>query len=297
MGRIGAWTLAAVVAACGGTDGGNGGDAADGATAGADASPAATIDDLVTACVVLGSCEGQGPVECMDDYLPRLRESEIHCLAAAAGDCTAAFACIGLETIDGGCTPGCDGDRAVSCGAVGFATHCPSALFSTGPTCTDAAGSPACGGTAACEGTEAACEGTFLLECQGGVLRGGDCARYGLTCVAAGGFARCTDGTTTPCDGQNYPRCDGDVVVRCESNLEVRHRCAHDVVGCHVLADDPDGYCGLGSDCDPLVDDGSCDGDALTFCAAGIRRTVDCAALGFAGCQPADGLGASRCTP
>ena len=295
-------------AACGGGGGSSGDD--DGGAGAIDAagdrpdageSPPASAAELVAACVSLGSCQGQGPQECIDDHLPRLSGDEIRCLAAAGGDCVAAYGCIGyaMTPTEPSCTAGCDGDNAVMCAAdYRYELDCPGSVISTGPTCAVGTGGAVCAGPGTCAGGDSYCDGTWVLGCQSGIPRGGDCARHGWTCSdLAPGLARCTDGTAIVCDQENYPRCEGSVLVECLSGFEIRQDCAAmaDGVSCHVYPGDADGYCGLGSSCDPILDDGTCDGDVLTFCAAGESRSVDCGDLGFVGCQPA-GPGVSRCT-
>jgi hypothetical protein len=58
-------------------------------------------------------------------------------------------------------------------------------------------------------------------------------------------------------------------------------------------------YCGLGTECDVLNGKRkeTCAGTVLQFCAAGIKRTIDCATLGYKGCA-AGGIDTSgACSP
>jgi hypothetical protein len=63
-----------------------------------------------------------------------------------------------------------------------------------------------------------------------------------------------------------------------------------------VVPRDSTPICGFDEECRSTT---RCSGDVLEFCAAGVRSSLDCRALGFAGCgegsDPFDEVGESRC--
>ena len=212
--------LSVVLAACGSSAT----EPVDGAVA-----PALTADEAVKACVVYGSCMGDGINDCYTDAMPFWTTSEARCTLAAGGDCAAVRACFGMTAvIDASCTTrvtSCDGANLVICGSgVRSTIACPKASLllgaGSGPTCVPASNGSALCGTQACSTASATCTDSVATSCNTtkGVEHSNDCAVRGQSCVngactAAGGGASCTAGT--------LPRCDGASIVRCNSGTEL----------------------------------------------------------------------------
>jgi hypothetical protein len=257
------------------------------------------------AAVVGSSCvSGQRydqPVgaETFFDDMVAMSPEQVRCLAGAGSDCVAASACVGRSLdLEATCERSsaerrCEGDDLVTCTEQGtLRRHCPTDHESAGPTCIDGGGGPECGGAGACVEGEARCEGDFLLRCAddaaGLVWSGEDCARSGWTCVEDGG-AHCADGREVPCADSGAPVChhgeDGDFLIDCRDGFERRLDCSR-LEGAFCVEG---GYqCRLGDECGREPDEAQmeeCDATDLTFCAGGVRASLDCRDLGFPSCD------------
>jgi hypothetical protein len=277
------------VAACGSSSTGDDDDGIDASVA-----PPLTADEATTACVIYGSCMGDGINDCYTDAMPLWSPSEAHCVLAAGGDCTAVRACFGMTAVaDPSCTSKtitCDGTNLVECVDGVRATYsCPNASLllgvGIGPTCIATATGALCG-TATCSTASSTCNGSVLSSCVAskGVLMSLDCAAYGQTCTsgvctAAGGGGACATGTPTTCAGAE--------IVRCSGGVEIRTDCGAIGVDATCYAGSgqtPEPYCGFGSACYPTKGAETCSGSSVVFCGAGVMATVDCTSLGFTGC-------------
>lgn len=127
------------------------------------------------------------------------------------------------------------------------------------------------------------CSGTVAtISANDGVhLR--DCARSYTTCDVHSATG-CADRAPVACDAKGIDRCDGDVKLGCDHNgLVSFHDCSLIHATCVQSA--------TGASCVPKDDAGcelgaqACDGSKLSLCAFGAKVTVDCAELGFAGCN------------
>jgi hypothetical protein len=261
--------------------------------------PPASFDELVSACATLGSCPvpnlASGVQLCLAAQTTRLRPYEIRCLASASSDCARARECVGHPSFaaTGGVTR-CEGAFEITAGeGEELARDCGNALSALGPHCVVGMSGPVCAGSVGtCTPGDFACDGSFAMVCAGSMIMFGlDCSRRGLACALEVDQARCTDGTSIACDGEiTYPRCDGDALVTCEGGFEARQPCDRIVagLGCFVSTSNGLAYCGAGDDCDPYGETSCTGGTDLEICAAGTPRTIDCGALGFAGCQIED---------
>jgi hypothetical protein len=83
---------------------------------------------------------------------------------------------------------------------------------------------------------------------------------------------------------------DGNALVFCDVGFEHRVDCATVVAGGTVQSatmpnkSAPFHYCGQ-NECPPSLGSNSCVNNQLTVCAFGMVHTVDCTALGYAGCD------------
>lgn len=194
--------LSVVLAACGSSAT----EPVDGAVA-----PALTADEAVKACVVYGSCMGDGINDCYTDAMPFWTTSEARCTLAAGGDCAAVRACFGMTAvIDASCTTrvtSCDGANLVICGSgVRSTIACPKASLllgaGSGPTCVPASNGSALCGTQACSTASATCHvGTASSELE--PYCGGGAACYptkGSETCTGNAVAFCAAGTTATID-------------------------------------------------------------------------------------------------
>lgn len=277
--------LLLLLAACGGDGGG----------VGAGGAPA-SLDDAAKACVAIGSCiPDDGVNDCFDDLLPVLGGDQIRCAAGAVGDCARLYDCIGVSATVGttscAADQGCQGDTLVGCDdPVRFEVNCAAPLAGGGGQCLlDVMGRPTCGsGTCAADGER--CDGTKLVRCYAGVERTHDCAESGLACAADANGVACV-GTGAACTAGTADRCDGAALVSCLGGKEARMDCGKNLAGGCFSAPDATGgtsaFCGFGDECNVNEAKGmeTCFANALTFCAGGLVRTVDCVNLGFTGCS------------
>src|SRR6266542_4329316 len=132
-----------------------------------------------------------------------------------------------------------------------------------------------------CTEQSGTCSTTEPREC---VRNGPACTRPNIDVLHFDGI-RCDGDTLVDCVGQESPRDCAQFGLRCFSVSD-------------VTRDDPQqpvavARCQAGNECDPITAPASCNGTVLTFCNNGLNRTIDCAALGFAGCKVDDG---GQCT-
>jgi hypothetical protein len=281
--------LLSALAACGSSAAGDDDDGVD-----ASVSPPLTAEETTTACLLYGSCMGDGINDCFTDAMPFWSTSEARCVIAAGTDCAAVRACFGMTvTPDASCTSAmtsCDGTNLVSCAdGVRSTINCPSASpllrVGVGPTCVATSTGALCG-DATCSAAAATCDGTIATVCNTskGVQMSIDCAEYAQSCVsggcsAAGGGGSCTAGT--------LPRCDGSAIVRCSAGVELTTDCQTigQAASCYAgSGTTTEPYCGFGNACYPTKGAETCSGNAVMFCAAGITATIDCTSLGFTRC-------------
>ena len=255
-----------------------------------------TSDEAAKACVIFGSCMGDGINDCYTDAAPFWTTTEARCVLGAGADCNAVRTCFGMISVvaDASCTTSnysCDGTHLVACsGGVRSTISCPDASpllrVGSGPTCVATSTGGALCGVAACSASSATCDGSLASSCvtSKGVQMSLDCADYAQSCVAgvctsSGGGGACSAGT--------LPTCDGAAIVRCGGGIEARTDCATLEVGatCHLgTGTSPDPYCGPGDACYPTKGTETCNGNSVSYCAGGVAASIDCTSLGFTRC-------------
>jgi len=213
------------------------------------------------------------------------------CLLDARGDCSRAAGCWTLDGGSGECTsvPGlssarCGGELLSGCTLDGqrFRVNCAdhgavctaASFFSSLNVCAVAR----CGPTMGCRGSQ-------REVCVGDAVLLSDCARAGQRCEFFDGGSQCVSDRT--CDAGQESHCESSAVVFCEANgLESRTDCALNPTRRRCSA----GACvETGTQCVDLRV--TCQGSAVSFCADGFARQVDCGGVGFAGCD------AGACVP
>ncbi len=254
-----------------------------------------TREQAVSACVSFASCvPGDGVHACFEKQLNLFSPAEVRCLAAAGSDCSKVAACIGISVStvsgDGGCSKSCDNGKLVSCSeSFRFKSDCKR-WGAPGDSCF-ASGLTAGCGIGSCSQTMESCDGTKRVVCDLGVLTVTDCRNGGArTCEQRGNQTVCVGAGATCADAEGATRCDGDVLVRCVGGREDRRDCriGFETMGCRIRSDSTDtsAFCGYETGCRPRSGEEACSGDGLklTFCAAGMARTIDCVGLGYRGC-------------
>jgi hypothetical protein len=254
-----------------------------------------STDELIAACevddaCVVGATGSKDVNDCLAYWTrgrPLLQPQIVHCMAAAAGDCVKARACIGRTVLmNPSCsTPtSCMGDKLSQCS---FGLEILTDCTVSGAHCLTAGSATACAVSNAC--TADSCDGTKIVRCNQSLAQRADCADIGDTCVLAGTVpdqtAECR-GIGAACTG---PRIDGNTLVTCDFGFEHRVDCNAAVPGGTVqhqtTMNGPDDYCGLGTACEPGAALATCTNGQLTMCVFGTVRSVDCTALGYTGCD------------
>jgi hypothetical protein len=264
--------------------------------------------DLVRACATVTGCQlsqlgavgsfGSSVASCVSafngierrdiQYSNHLDAATVACLSSAGADCARAIACL-----NGGITPSacthttCDGNierdcvngrtAAFDCGAIGLTCIAP-----------DSKQTGACGYTACTKEYEAECVGDVVATCvvvgkQDLWVPQTDCAAIGGTCANVGVAPSCR-GKGDACTMGTGPLCQDNLVVSCLGGRTaildctgLRQRCSG-------------GKCVPFESCNAQP---SCDGTVLTVCGPSGIESVDCAALGFVGCDATNG---GRCS-
>lgn len=205
----------------------------------------------------------------------------------------------------------CSGNVHVVCDDETFAPAAIADCAAKGEICGGDSGFYSGCGIQACSPGETAstCTADVLTQCQGtGVTQKIDCKTAnllvmvkptgkrtigGTTCGDDNGESNCI-GTGAECAGFEQ-RCDGAVLETCVGGKLARRDCATVLPagqGCVTLAEGPDRIVGaLG--CGPVAptcraaDNETCDSatSVIGFCALTGPKTVDCKALGYAGCK------------
>ncbi|MGZ3420162.1 MAG: hypothetical protein ACXVEF_42805 [Polyangiales bacterium] len=134
------------------------------------------------------------------------------------------------------------------------------------------------------------CKGDVATLVTEGLTITRDCSRAFAKCDEKSSTG-CTDRAPVGCDSTAKDTCDGDVKLGCDGDNRVSfHDCARYPGGKCVL--NPGGAtCDLHED---MTCSGGCDASApnkLDVCVAGVKVTVDCAALGAGACSQ------GHCTP
>ncbi|MBK8996260.1 MAG: hypothetical protein IPM35_11010 [Myxococcales bacterium] len=221
--------------------------------------------------------------------------SSIACVAARNDACAAVRDCLGLESDSGGpCEPSCSGSVLQACDdSLRFRLDCAKRNMQ----CSSSEGCIPCHPGPACnKDTEDRCDGQVPVNCRDGhETPMADCGLLGLGCgIDEYGSARCA-GKNGQCAANKGGEasieagvsCSGTKLTACVNDGLFEIDCGDVALGfgCQTLGQAS--FCGLAAECDPSLADPSCDGDALVMCNAGKLEKVDCASLGFAGCDAA----------
>lgn len=146
---------------------------------------------------------------------------------------------------------------------------------------------------------ERRCDGDAIVNCEGSLVEKRTCP-LGTRCAArkdenGAPTAQCEGSASPPCTPPFGARCDGDVAVVCVQNGRFPGSRHTDCASYGMRCEQRDGRANCVSrapQCTPSPP--SCQGDSLTFCAAGEPRSVSCRGMGLAACAPdAKGPGAS----
>jgi hypothetical protein len=242
-----------------------------------------------SASVLLSDAYG---VRAPESSFGELLRTHAVCIATTGGGCDAVDACLGIELdVPGDCTPGCDGEVAVLCGAGHVRWRCAD----LGLACID--GVCAVSG-AAC--SDDACAGSSPVRCLMGTAQTGpDCTAFDSTCATPTGPSACvgrgeacteTASTTNTIDFfDNGVECvDGDTLAACINGGRAEVACDALAPGttCRTTSEVmPRAFCGRGNACNPFTTVVEfCSGNDIAVCNAGRLQTVRCLDLGFSGC-------------
>jgi hypothetical protein len=278
----------------------------------------ARLDKVAAQCARIASCAHshdppglRDPSTCVDSLLihsPVDEETEAipRCLRAA-DTCAAVDACLhkGLDpraaaycVAHPGAIAACDGDDLIECAAddarESRLVHCTALGARCGPrSSTGGLPAHACLAPDLCpEGiTAARCDGPgAVVRCEDRAVARASCPA-GTTCRAhahgdASSYPMCEGPGHRACSGPGARRCDGDMLVECEAHDHYGHERVTDCRAAGLVCGGVGGRvgCAAGAECVPGPT--RCEGGALTFCAAGIRERVACAAIGLGSCDP-----------
>jgi len=274
--------------------------------------------DLVArAAAVVGSCMPDDGVARNATHLwhshlaaPRIYYrlvEQLACLANATCGCAAVEHCLGWvyreEPAD--CENTCTGDLFTGCGdGVQIGLDCSR----LGLSC-DLAAMCATEVKPACDGSVApACtpQGE-VAYCDDGAWHETPCESVGFKCVAGkcvGEGASCSE--TISGDSELISPvatgCSGNTLLGCLGGQSTRIDCATQGPGFGCQSRDGAFFCGLAADCLPAASysasaSASCQGTILSFCNAGRLEHLDCAELGFSGCEIDRKVDHYGCTP
>lgn len=289
--------------------------------------PSGPIDPAAAAraAVFLASCMSDDGINrtLQEIYLERTTlpfrsAAVLACLASKTNGCAAITECLGVKYgSDGPCDGGCAGSVYEECsGSTRLSIDCAR----MGLDCKPVRGGY-CGGADAvtCDGTtfQGTCVDGTPTGCEDGLTRRGlHCPDFGATCALlsttqpGGGTTFGCKGAGGACTGTNNDdtttarwegvRCEAGKLVGCLSNGLATLDCATSAIG-FTCFDSPDGgagataYCGTASECLPKSPwqkvAATCEGTSVVICNGGKIEKLDCASLGFTGCN------AGVCTP
>lgn len=277
-----------------------------------------TPQSIIEACVIATSC-GRAPdwlfddtaATCIDGFSrlewsydsppllpdPVIADKLLACAASARGDCEAFQSCFGGDWVT---LPRCREGGFCSNNIMSASTEGPSYdCGAIGATCQDlwSGAQRACCNPAPCStSTGVECDGTVASFC--GIWGENivfDCGQSGRTCQSDP-LEPCV-GTLGPCAPDTTATCAGNTVTYCSAGRLATYDCSSTMfrTACNQGAPPYETPCRpQGAECDPWNTPGTCDGSVLRTCADGVRVDVDCAALGFSGCEAAPDI--ARCT-
>jgi hypothetical protein len=288
-------------------------------------STSSRLGSLARSCARIASCahthdplHSRDPAACVDHWILEGASPTLACLSSAL-TCDAVGACLHStpnaagEAFCGahpGELTGCDRNRLVLCGGddpdeatlvdcASFGAEC-SALTQAGGLSTHACVDPR---RCPPELTRAWCDGgKAVLACHDGEIERTACPAaspcHAHTEADGEQAAACEAPGHPSCKAPGSTQCVGSVLVTCEAHGHFGHEHSVDCaaaglacteVGGRAACTDGPPECGRGQ--------AVCEGDALTFCAAGKRVHVRCRELGLDACE-VDGRGPeAACRP
>lgn len=280
--------------------------------------PTSLDPDLVArAAAVIGSCMPDDGVARNATHIwlehlaaPRLYfrfGAQLNCFANAGQGCAAVEHCLGwvYSAPPPSCTGACQGSVFKGCGDEVQVTVDCSRL---GLSCDPQANCVAEPAVACDDSSEPSCtpDGEVLF-CDDGALRKTPCTALGFACVD--GHCR---GQGAACEGDSFAEseltaplgtgCAGDVLLGCLGGYGATLDCSEQGPGFGCQSVGGAFFCGQAAECVPAdnylsAQPASCEGDVLSFCSAGRLEHLDCATLGFTGCEVNSKLGRYGCIP
>jgi hypothetical protein len=277
------------------------------------------VEVLGKACVAISACShphdpphASDPAACVDEWLGK-GPTEAEALAACVGathDCEGVDTCVRARgdavaiafcSANHGLRAACSGSRLVTCSEDDPEESTSVDCAALSATCGESrlAGglsTHACLAPALCAASvlESRCQGPgAILSCREGAVERIECAS-GSTCVerrSSDGAreAVCETSAHRGCEAVSTRWCEGSVLVRCQPQGEIGNEVPTDCAAFGMACDE---HAAAGPACvvpEPNACHGRgprCEGDVLTFCAAGERLGVPCREVGFEGCDP-----------
>ena len=274
---------------------------------------------LGRACVAISSCahphdtsRESDPGACVDDWLgkgPNDAAVLAACVAATRG-CAGVNACvrsrgdaeaIAFCSANHGLRAACSGDQLVTCSEDDPEESTSIDCATLSATCGESRPpggllTYACLAPSVCAPSviESRCAGRgAVLSCREGAVERVECAA-GANCVerqSSDGSreAVCETAAHRRCDAVSASWCEGTSLVQCQPQGVLSKAITSDCAAFGMVCDD---HAASGPGC---VVPGAraceargpkCEGEALTFCAAGERLRVSCREEGFGGCDP-----------
>jgi hypothetical protein len=283
-----------------------------------------TQQSAAAACITAGACGiiFQNGVSGCTQYIASVNNPEVaarahispgqvNCIAAAGNNCAAAKRCLANGQTPAPCSGGvgvttCTGNVWGQCNVgAGTGGNQGVQLFDCvqyGQMCVANNGNVDCGygtcggGAASCVTPDGNPGGNVVQSCDNGILHRADCSKVASSCNPSG-VAHCRGNGpagAAPSFANDTLRCEGSVLVSCLDGQEGRYDCGQLNLGCYTNPSGTGFGCFAGTECNPSNFSASCSGTRLTFCNKGKIATADCAAAGFAGCNPNNG---GACTP
>jgi hypothetical protein len=274
------------------------------------------LDECARVCARVASCAHahdptrlRDPSTCVDWLLTRAPRADgtMQCLRGAP-DCAAVDQCLhqtgdGRAMADCAAHPGaptlCEGNDVITCGTDEVAESSRRDCSPLGATCrelveTGGLITHACAESKLCAADEASvrCDGpNAVLSCHDGAIERALCGA-GTVCQAhdhADGshYAMCEGREHVECAAPGTRRCDGDTLVTCEAHGHFSHGRTTNCRALGLSCEESRGGASCAAQpiqCAPGPP--QCEGEALSFCAAGRSVRVSCGALGLGPCDP-----------
>ncbi len=291
----------------------------------------ATTDDSPVAraarhCAIIASCADEHdssvfrtPQACVDWYLVNSRdEAPLADCMMRAKDCASVEACTHARPdavaeeyckAHPGALTTCEGNRFISCEGEGATESVAVDCASVGGTCGERRQSGlverGCISERLCPSgaPEHRCDGeSAVIDCDDGIAERNVCPPNSR-CVTdhddnGAPTARCRSAAGRDCTMGGAAFCEKDVAYACVQNGRFRGLHAADcgAFGLACVVRSGRVYCAQRGEAScSAASAASCEGDQLSFCAAGQSFRVSCTQLGFAGCDPSGGGGEALC--